>query len=111
MEAQIGQPLGYDYNNGDTPCILNYCQLSFYGTAFDPQPGVPVVQPPVLVDVAEDDDAEDVGDDEPMNSVDDVEFIQDDSNVELFDLENVEEVTVPFDLSEKLEILNERRTE
>ena len=78
-----------------------------------PQPGVPVVrvQPPVLVDVAEDDDAEDVGEDEPLNSVDDVEFIQDDSNVELFDLENVEEVTVPFDLSEKLEILNERRTE
>ena len=92
---------------------MNYCQLSFYGTAFDPQPGVPVVrlQPPVLVDIAEDDDAEDVGDDEPLNSVDDVEFIQDDSNVELFDLENVEEVTVPFDLSEKLEILNERRTE
>ena len=59
----------------------------------------------------EDDDAEDVGDDEPLNSIDDVELIQDDSNVELFDLENVEEVTVPFDLSEKLEILNERRTE
>ena len=101
------------YNNGDKPRVLNYWQLSFYGTAFDPQPGVPViqVQPPVLVDVTEDDDAEDIGDDEPLNSVDDVEFIQDDSNVELFDLENVEEVTVPFDLSEKLEILNERRTE
>ena len=69
------------------------------------------VKYPVLVDVAEDDDAEDVVDDEPLNSVDDVELIQDDSNVELFDLENVEEVTVPFDLSEKLEILNERRTE
>ena len=92
---------------------MNYWQLSFYGTAFDPQPGVLVVrvQPLDLVDIAEDDDAEDVGDDEPLNRVDDVEFIQDDSNVEVFDLENVEEVTVPFDLSKKLEILNERRTE
>jgi len=115
-EPVLNPELGGDWtmiigNNGDKPCVLNDWQLSFYGTAFDPQPGVPVVQPPVLVDVAEDDDAEDVGDDEPLNSVDDVEFIQDDSNVELFDLENVEEVTVPFDLSEKLEILNERRTE
>ena len=83
---------------------------SLAATTFDPQPSVPVVrvQP---IDVAEDDDAEDIGEDEPLNSVDDVELIQDDSNVELFDLENVEEVTVPFDLSEKLEILNERRTE
>ena len=96
-EPVLNPELGGDWtmiigNNGDKPCVLNDWQLSFYGTAFDPQPRVPVVrvEPPVLVDVAEDDDAEDVGEDEPLNSVDDVEFIQDDSNVELFDLENVE---------------------
>ena len=67
--------------------------------------------PLTLLKIAEDEDAEEVGDDEPLNSLDDVELIQDDSNVELFDLENVEEVTVPFDFSNKLEILNERHTE
>ena len=69
-EPVLNPELGGDWtmiigNNGDKPCVLNDWQLSFYGTAFDPQPGVPVVgvQTPVLVDVAKDDDAEDVGDD------------------------------------------------
>ena len=43
-------------NIGDKPCVLNDWQITFYGTAFDPQPGTPI-RPPVLVDVAEDDDA------------------------------------------------------
>ena len=57
-------------NNGDKPCVLNDWQITdwqitFYMTTFDPQPRVGVigVQPPILVDVIEDNDDEDVGDD------------------------------------------------
>merc|ERR1739844_428539 len=103
--------------------VLNDWQITFYGTAFDPQPGTPI-RPPVLVDVAEDDDAaaeQDV-EDQPQISVDEVEIPED---VEILDgAIDESEQTTPFgasgnfeenfdpknfeEVSGNLEILNER---
>jgi len=81
-------------NNGDKPCVLNDWQLSFYGTAFDPQPDVALR--PDLAPETEilDDDPEVVEAEQPQINVDELDI---QSNVELFGdyIQEVEEVTTP----------------
>ena len=79
-------------NNGDKPCVLNDWQLSFYGTAFDPQPDV-AIRPELAPDTEIlDDDSDVIEAEQPQISVDQFDF---QSNVELFGeaFEEVEEVT------------------
>ena len=97
-------------NNGDKPYVLNDWQITFYNTTFNPQPGGGVigVQLPILLTLPRTMMLKTVLVILNSSMMTPMQIC---SNDELFDLENVEEVAVHFDISEKLEILNERPTE